>query len=320
MKKTALITGISGQDGSFLSEYLLSLNYNVHGLVRRLSVSENQDSRIKDLDVNLHYGDLLDEHSLYNIINWVKPDEIYNLGAMSHVRVSFDIPSFTLKNNIFSVLNILEFIKNLNPKIKFYQASSSEMFGNSIDKDGYQRMTTPMLPVSPYGISKLTSYNLVRHYRKAYNLHLVNGILFNHESYRRSSNFITSKVVKGAVEIKKGLKKNLILGNLDTQRDWGYSKDYVRAMHLILNQTQAEDWIVATGESRSVRDLCKYTFSKLSLNYEDFIIQDQKYMRPEELNVLKGDSSKIRSELGWKPEYTFEDMIDEMINYWMKAI
>ncbi len=320
MTKTALITGISGQDGSFLSEYLLGLNYNVHGLVRRLSVSENQDSRISHLDVNLHYGDLLDEHSLYNIINTVKPNEIYNLGAMSHVRVSFDVPSFTFKNNTLSVLNILEFIKNINPDIKFYQASSSEMFGNSIDDDGYQRISTPMKPVSPYGISKLASYHLIRHYRSAYNLHLVNGILFNHESYRRGSNFITSKVVKGAVEIKKGIKKRLVLGNLDTKRDWGYAKDYVRAIHLILNQQNPEDWIVATGEVRSVRDLCEYTFQKLSMNYLDYIVQDKKYMRPEELNYLKGDSSKIRNKLGWKPEYSFEDMIDEMIEYWMKVI
>jgi GDPmannose 4,6-dehydratase len=319
MTKTALITGISGQDGSFLAEHLLSLNYNVHGLIRRLSVSENQDSRISGLDLNLHYGDLLDEHSLYNIINKVKPDEVYNLGAMSHVKVSFDIPSFTLKNNVFSVLNIIEFIKNINPEIRLYQASSSEMFGNSVEKDGYQKLTTPMKPVSPYGISKLTSYNLVRHYRSAYKLHLVNGILFNHESYRRGSNFITSKVVKGAVEIKKNIKNKLILGNLDTKRDWGYAKDYVRAMHLILNQNTADDWIVATGETRSVRDLCEYTFKKLSMNYEDYIQQDKKYMRPEELKYLKGDASKITNELGWKPHYTFEQMIDEMIEHWMKV-
>ena len=320
MSKKALITGISGQDGSYLSEYLLSKNYEVHGLIRRLSVSENQDSRIKDIEVKLHYGDLLDEHSLYKLIDTIKPDEIYNLAAMSHVRVSFEIPAFTIKNNGLSVLNLLEFVRDFCPEVKFYQASSSEMFGNSIEEKGFQTLDTKMIPVSPYGISKLLAFNLVRHYRASYKLHLTNGILFNHESPRRGSNFITSKVVKTAVEIKKNLKDKLEVGNIDTSRDWGHSKDYVRAMHMIVNHDTPEDWIVATGKTRSVRDLCEYTFKTLGMNYVDYVVQNKKFMRPEELKFLKGDSSKIKKQLGWKPSYTFESMIDEMIEFWMNKI
>jgi len=194
------------------------------------------------------------------------------------------------------------------------------MFGNSIDSDGFQRLTTPMNPTSPYGCSKVLAYNLVNHYRNAYDLHTCNGILFNHESPRRGTNFVTNKVVKGAVEIKKGLKKNLVLGNLDSSRDWGHSYDYVRAMHLILNYKQPRNWIVASGENRTVRDLCEYVFNRLDLNYEDYIIQDQKFMRPEELKYLKGDATEIKDKLGWEPFYTFNTMIDEMIDSWMRKI
>ena len=202
--KKALITGISGQDGSYLSEYLLSLGYEVHGILRRHSVAENQDARIQQLDVITHYGDLTDELSLIRILQEVQPDEIYNLAAMSHVRISTDMPSFTIKTNSLGVLNMLELARLICPQAKFYQASSSEMFGNSIDEDGCQRLTTPMTPVSPYGCSKVLAFNLVRHYRAAYSKHYVNGILFNHESPRRGSNFVTNKVVKTAVQIKKG--------------------------------------------------------------------------------------------------------------------
>ena len=322
--KKALITGINGQDGSYLSEHLLSLGYEVHGILRRHSVSENQNSRLvkhgTDNIIHTYYGDLTDYPSLVRIVNHVKPDEIYNLGAMSHVRVSFDMPSFTIQTNALGVLNMLEVYRSFCPQAKFYQASSSEMFGNSVDDDGVQRLTTPMNPVSPYGCSKVMGYNLVRHYRHAYKLHACNGILFNHESPRRGSNFVTNKVVKGAVLIKKGKAENLELGNMDSFRDWGHSKDYVRAMHLILNHDTPEEFIVATGETHSVRDLCNKVFSKLNMDYKDYVVQNPKYMRPEELKYLKGDASKIRDLLGWEPEYTFDTMLDEMIVRWEKEL
>ena len=318
MTKKALIIGISGQDGSYLSEYLLSLGYEVHGIVRRNSVAENQDDRISHLDVTCHYGDLLDIPSLTRIISLVKPDEIYNLGAQSHVRISFDVPSFTIQTNALGVLNLLEICRAILPDVKFYQASSSEMFGNSIDEDGYQRKTTPMNPTSPYGCAKVMGYNLVRHYRAGYCMHTCNGILFNHESPRRGSNFVTNKIVKTAVEIKKGLKDSLALGNLNAYRDWGHSKDYVRAMHMILNNDEPGDWVVATGESRTIRDMCKTTFDYLGMNYEDYVTVDKRFFRPQELDFLKGDSTEIRERLGWKPEYTFESMVQEMVDHWME--
>ncbi len=324
MTKRALITGIAGQDGSYLSEYLLSLGYEVHGMIRRHSVAENQNHRLHRLnlneDIHTYYGDLLDYPSLVRIVNEVQPDEIYNLGAMSHVRISFDVPSFTIQTNALGVLNMLEVYRTCAPDAKFYQASSSEMFGNSVDDDGVQRLTTPMNPVSPYGCAKVMGYNLVRHYRHAYKLHACNGILFNHESPRRGSNFVTNKVVKGAVAIQKGLQDKLELGNMDSYRDWGHSKDYVRAMHMIVNHDQADEFIVATGETHSVRDLCETVFSKLGMNYEDYIVQNPKYMRPEELKYLKGDPSKSHEVLGWKPEYTFETMLDEMIERWQNEL
>lgn len=318
MSKVALITGITGQDGSYLSEYLLQLGYEVHGIVRRLSVAENQTERIQHVDekITCHYGDLLDEHSLYRIVEEVNPNEVYNLAAMSHVRVSFDVPSFTIKTNSLGVLNMLEAVRTKVPHAKFYQASSSEMFGNSIDDDNFQRLETPMRPVSPYGCSKVMGFNLTRHYREGYKLHACNGILFNHESPRRGTNFVTNKVVKGAVEIKLGLRDTLELGNLDSYRDWGHSYDYVRAMHLILNHHEPADWVVATGETKSVRDLCEYTFNCLGLDYKKYVVQNEKYLRKEEINYLRGDSSKIRRDLEWRPKYTFESMIDEMIQYW----
>lgn len=319
--KKAFITGISGQDGSYLAEHLLSLGYEVHGLLRRHSSSEGQDSRISNLKgVITHYGDITDEPALIKLVNEIQPDEVYNLAAMSHVRISFDMPSFTLKTNGLGVLNILEAVKSVSTSIKLYQASSSEMFGNSVDEDGCQRLTTPMHPVSPYGCSKVLGFNLVRHYRKAYGMHACNGILFNHESPRRGSNFVTSKVVKTAVEIKKGLANKLELGNLDSKRDWGHSKDYVRAMHLILNHDVPDDFIIATGETRSIRDLCEYVFEKLGMDYKDYVVQNPKYMRPEELNYLRGDPSKAMQVLNWKPTYTFESMLDEMIEHWSKIL
>ena len=322
IKKRALITGISGQDGSYLAEYLIEQGYEVHGIIRRSSVAENQDSRIVHLGDKIHtyYGDMLDNTSLTKIVLDVQPDEIYNLAAMSHVRISFDMPAFTIQTNGMAVLNLLEAYRLFAPKAKFYQASSSEMFGNSVDDDGVQRLSTPMKPVSPYGCAKLLAFNLVRHYRHAYNLHACNGVLFNHESPRRGSNFVTNKVVKTAVEIKMGMRDKLELGNLDSYRDWGHSRDYVKAMHMILNHETPDEWIVSTGETHSVRDLCRYVFEKLGMDYQRYIVQNPIYMRPEELNYLKGDSTRTREILGWEPEYTFETLMDDMINSWMQKL
>ncbi len=320
MTKTALISGVAGQDGSYLAELLLSKGYEVHGIIRRNSLPENQDSRIKDLNIHTHYGDLLDPFSLSRIIQEVNPDEVYNLGAQSHVRISFDVPSFTIQSNALGVLNMLEACRQFNPNIKIYQASSSEMFGNSVDEDGYQRKNTPMNPTSPYGCAKVMGYNLMRHYRAAYDMHTCNGILFNHESPRRGSNFVTNKIVKGAVEIHKGLRQELALGNLDASRDWGHSKDYVRAMHMILNNEEASDWVVATGQSRTIRDMCEITFAHLDMDYRDFVTVDPRYFRPQELDFLRGDSSEIREKLGWKPEYTFEGMVEEMVDHWLEIV
>lgn len=322
--KKAFITGISGQDGSYLAEYLLSLGYEIHGMVRRQSIAENQSVRLqpyfKTGRLFTHYGDLLDQTSIEKLLSEIKPDEIYNIAAQSHVRISFDIPQFTVQANSVGVVNILEAYKRICPTAKFYQASSSEMFGLTVEEDGFQRETTIMNPVSPYGCSKVFSYNMVRHYRRAYGLHAVNGILFNHESPRRSSNFVTSKVVKAACKIKLGLQDKLELGNMDSYRDWGHSKDYVKAMYMIMNHDVPEDYVVSTMETHSVREMCEVVFSYLGLDYKDYVIQNPKYLRPEELPYLKGDSTKIRSELGWKPEYTFESMLHEMCDHWMDVL
>ena len=320
MKKKAFITGINGQDGSYLAEYLLSLDYEVHGMVRRNSMSENQDSRVIHIadKITTHYGDLLDESSIDRILHEVMPDEIYNIAAQSHVRISFDMPQFTVKTNALGVLNMLESYRRICPNARFYQASSSEMFGNSVDDDGFQRETTPMHPVSPYGCSKMFGYSIVKNYRNSYKLFATNGILFNHESPRRGSNFVTNKVVKTAVQIHLGLTDKLELGNLDSFRDWGHSRDYVRAMHMILNHTEPDDFVVSTMETHSVRQMTKYVFEKLGMNYEDYVVQNKIFMRPEELQYLKGDSTKAREVLGWKPEHSFEEMLDEMVEYWIK--
>ena len=320
--KKALITGVSGQDGSYLAEYLLSLGYEVHGIVRRHSVAENQQYRIDGIkyDLKIFYGDMSDQTSIEKILTEVKPDEIYNLAAQSHVRISFDIPQYTVQTNAIGVINILEAYKRLCPEAKFYQASSSEMFGLTVEDDNFQRETTVMNPVSPYGCAKVFGYNIVRHYRRAYDLHACNGILFNHESPRRGSNFVTSKVVKIACMIKLGMVDKLELGNIDSFRDWGHSKDYVKAMHAIINHDVADDFVVSTMETRSVREMCEVVFKYLNMNYEDYITQNPKYMRPEELPYLKGDSTKIRTTLGWKPTYTFEELMHEMTDHWMDIL
>jgi len=316
--KKALITGINGQDGSYLSELLLEKGYEVHGILKRNSVAENQTARLDGVfnKINLEYADMLDLASLNRVLEQVKPDEIYNLAAQSHVRISFDQPIYTTQVVAIGTLNILESMKLLCPNSRFYQASSSEMFGNSFDEDGFQRETTPMHPTSPYGCAKVYGYNITRNYRNSYNLFASNGILFNHESPRRGSNFVTNKVAKEAVRIKYGLTDKLLLGNLDATRDWGHAKDYVNCMWLILQQDTPDDFVCSTGISHSVRELCEYVFGKLDLDYKDYVGVDQKYMRPEELTDLKGDSGKARWMLDWKHEYTFETMLDEMIEHW----
>ena len=319
MKKVALITGINGQDGSYLAEFLLEKGYEVHGTLKRNSVSENQTSRLDNVfdKLQLHYADLTDLSSLTRVIQEVKPVEIYNLAAQSHVRISFDQPIYTANVTGLGTLNLLEAVKLLNKNIKIYQASSSEMFGNTIDDDGYQRETTQLNPVSPYGCAKVFSYNMCKNYRNSYGMKIWNGILFNHESPRRGTNFVTNKVVKAAVRISLGLQDKLHIGNLNATRDWGHAKDYVEAMWLMLQSDKPEDYVCSTGVSHSVQDLCSYVFSSLGLDYSDHIVIDEKHFRPEELYNLKGDSSKLRNDLNWRPRYTFESMLDEMIEYWV---
>ena len=319
-KRKAFITGINGQDGSYLAELLVEKDYEVYGIVRRNSIAEHQESRIDHLvgnGVETEYGDLLDVSSLERMIRTIQPDEIYNIAAQSHVRISMDIPQFTVQTNALGLLNVLEAYKNNCPTARFYQASSSEMFGRSVDEDGYQRETTPMHPTSPYGCTKVFGFNMVQHYRNAYKLFASNGILFNHESPRRGSNFVTNKVVKSAVNIKKGLQDKLALGNLDAYRDWGHAKDYVRAMHMIINHKEPDDFVCATGVANSVRDMCDYVFSQLDLDYKNYVTQDPKFMRPEDIQLLRGDATKLKTTFGWKPEYTFEKLMDEMIEHWV---
>jgi GDPmannose 4,6-dehydratase len=319
--KRALITGINGQDGSYLAEFLINKGYDVYGTIKRNSVSENQTSRLDwiydKIKGNLIYADLLDVPSLIHALKISNPDEVYNLAAQSHVRISFDQPVYTAQATGIGTLNLLETVRVFNPGIKIYQASSSEMFGNSIDRDGYQRETTPMNPVSPYGCAKVFSYNICRNYRNSYDMFISNGILFNHESPRRGVNFVTNKVVKGAVEISLGKKEKLELGNLKASRDWGHAKDYVRAMWMILQQDNPDDFVCATGITNTVEDLVKYTFDKLDMNWLDHVKIDPKFFRPEELDVLKGDPSKLKKVTGWEPNYSFTTMIDEMIYYWV---
>jgi GDPmannose 4,6-dehydratase len=317
--KKALITGINGQDGSYLAEFLLEKGYEVFGTLKRNSVAENQTARLDKVydKIKLFYADLTDLSSLISVIQKTQPDEIYNLAAQSHVRISFDQPIYTAQVTGIGTLNMLEAVRLIKPDAKIYQASSSEMFGNSIDFDGFQRETTAMYPVSPYGCAKVYSYNICRNYRNSYNMFISNGILFNHESPRRGTNFVTNKVVKEAVKIKLGLSKKLALGNLDATRDWGHAKDYVEAMWMILQLENPDDYVCATGVSHSVKELCEYVFGKLELSYQDYVVMDEKFLRPEELNDLKGDPTKLKKHTGWKPTYTFETMLDEMIEYWL---
>jgi GDPmannose 4,6-dehydratase len=314
-----LLTGINGQDCSYLAEYLFELGHDVYGIIRRHSDTLNQQSRIEHIRDKLivFYGDMTDATSLEHVLEDVKPNYILNIAGQSHVKISFDIPIYTADVNALGALRLLDAYRRICPKARYLQASSSEMFGLSVEDDGYQRESTIMNPTSPYGGAKVFAYNMTRHYRRAYDLFACNSICFNHESPRRGLNFVTQKVIKTAVEIKLGLTAKLELGSMDSCRDWGHSYDYVRAFWLIINHDKPDDFVVATGETHSVREMCKTVFGYLDLDYKDYVVQNPKYMRAEELPYLRGDSTKIRTILGWEPTYTFEMIMKEMTDYWM---
>jgi GDPmannose 4,6-dehydratase len=316
---TAFITGVTGQDGSYLLKHLLSLDYEVHGLIRRHSVTSDQTKRIDEYlnhpKVKLHYGDLTDRTSLNKVLSSVTFDEIYHLGAQSHVRLSFDLPEYTTNTNALGTLYLLESVLEHCPKAKMYNASSSEMFGNSCDPDGFQRETTNMIPVSPYGCSKLFAYNICRNYRSSYNLFVTNGILYNHESPMRGETFVTTKVVKGAVQLKLGQLDCLYLGNLSAYRDWGHAEDYCKAMHMMLQLNEPDDFVCATGVTHSVANLVDYVFDSLGVS-KSLVKLDPRFLRPQELDYLRGDSAKLRNKTGWKPTYDFYSLLDSMISYW----
>lgn len=317
----ALITGINGMDGSYLAELLVSKGYEVFGIVRRHSIPQTQTLRIESLHTNknikLFYGDMTDSISIQNIISQVKPDELYHLAAQSHVQTSFELPQYTLQVNAGGTLAILETVKDISPYTKVYVASTSEMFGNCVDKDGFQRESTPMKPVSPYGISKFYGHQMSKIYRDAYELFVCSGVLFNHESSRRATNFVTSKVIIESLKVKKGVIDSVLLGEMNAARDWGYAPDMVHAMFLMLQQEFPKDYVIATGETRTVYELCKFVSSRLALDMTIYKT-DAKFIRPEEVWHLRGDSSLARKELGWKPTVTFEEMIDEMIAHFTK--
>jgi len=324
-RRVNFITGIAGQDGSYLAEHLIGKGEAVCGIVRRNSTPEHQSTRIAFLEeqelIRTTYGDLTDPPSLVRALREFKPDRVFNLASQSHVRVSFDVPRFTFDVNAVGVLNMLEACRAVVPQASFYQASSSEMFGNSVDDDGFQRLTTPMQPVSPYGCAKLAAFHLVRHYRQAYGMHACNGVLFNHESPRRGSNFVTAKVCKRAVEIANGKGDGTLwMGNLDSERDWGHAADYVQAMDLILDYETPRDWLIATGTSHSIRDLLALAFRPLGLDWRLHVQQDPQFMRPDELKFLRGDSTESQELLGWTPTRQFAEIIEEIVNHWQEVL
>lgn len=310
-QRTALITGITGQDGSYLAEFLLARDYKVFGMVRRSS--EETYERIKHVlhQIELVDGDLLDQHSLTNIIHHIQPDEVYNLAAQTFVPASFSQPLLTAEVTALGALRMLEAIRLIKPNARFYQASSSEMFGKVQETPQTER--TPFYPRSPYGVSKVFAHYATVNYRESYGLHATSGILFNHESPRRGMEFVTRKVTDGAARIKLGLSTTLPLGNLESKRDWGFAGDYVRAMWLMLQQDEPGDYVVATGETHTVRDLCRVAFEAVGLNYEEFVTMDSRFIRPAEVDVLLGDASKAKAHLGWEPSVSFEQMIGLMV-------
>ena len=320
MNKKALITGITGQDGSYLAEFLLAKGYEVHGLIRRSSSFNTErinhlyrDPHDKNAKLFLHYGDLTDGASLRLVLHTVGPDEIYNLAAQSHVRLSFDQPIYTVLSGALGTLELLEAIRDTQIPAKFYQASSSEMFGKVAETP--QRETTPFHPRSPYACGKVYSFWQTVNYREAYGLFACNGILFNHESPRRGETFVTRKITRGATRIKEGLQGKLFLGNLDAKRDWGFAGDYVEAMWLMLQQPQADDFVIATGETHSVKEFAEKVFGLLGLDWEKHVEIDSRYFRPAEVDVLLGDPSKARKVMGWKPKVGFDELVKMMVQY-----
>ena len=320
MSKRALITGITGQDGSYLAELLLEKGYEVYGLVRRSS-SINRP-RIDHLtraggdegasSIKLLYGDMNDSISLGRVVRDVQPDEVYNLAGQSHVRVSFEMPEHTADIDAVGALRLLEVMREMKPDARFYQASSSELFGNT--EISPQNERTPFKPRSPYAVSKLFAYWMTVNYREAYSLYAVNGILFNHESPRRGENFVTRKITLSAARIKLGLQQRLTLGNLEARRDWGFARDYMEAVWLMLQQPRPDDYVVATGEAHSVKDFLEEAFSYLDLDWREFVETDSKYLRPSEVNAVVGDASKARSILGWQPKVNFRELVRMMVD------
>ena len=317
--KKALLTGITGQDGSYLSEFLIKKGYDVYGIIRRSSSfntgridSIYQDPHVPQRRLHLIYGDLNDASSLNRILRTVQPDEIYNLGAQSHVRVSFDIPEYTSEITGLGTIRLLEAIRESGLKPKFYQASSSEMFGKVLEVP--QRETTPFYPRSPYGAAKVYAYWITVNYREAYNLFACNGILFNHESPRRGETFVTRKVTKAAARIKLGVQKELYLGNLDAKRDWGFAGDYIEAMWLMLQADTPDDYVIATGETHSVREMVELAFDRVKLDWKPYVKIDEKYYRPTEVDLLIGDASKAKQTLGWAPKVGFRELITMMVD------
>jgi GDPmannose 4,6-dehydratase len=310
-KKTALITGITGQDGSYLAELLLNEGYRVVGMTRRTSTDVHE--RIQHLvdDIEFVSGDLLDQSSVTSIIGRVKPDEVYNLAAQSFVPTSWDQPVLTGEFTALGVTRVLEAVRSVDPKIRFYQASSSEMFGKvqAVPQDE----STPFYPRSPYGVAKLYGHWITINYRESYDLYAVSGILFNHESERRGKEFVTRKITDGVARIKLGLARELRLGNLDARRDWGFAGDYVRAMWLMLQQPEPDDYVVATGATRSVGDFVRAAFAVAELDWERYVVVDPRYYRPAEVDLLVGDPAKARTHLGWEPEYSFERLVESMV-------
>jgi len=323
--KKALITGITGQDGSYLAEFLIKKGYTVYGIIRRSSSFNTQridhlyqDPHEKSRKLNLVYGDLNDASSLNALIRNICPDEIYNLGAQSHVKVSFEVPEYTAEVTGLGTTRLLEAIRDSGVKTKFYQASSSEMYGKVLETP--QTENTPFYPRSPYGAAKVYAYWMTVNYREAYNMFACNGILFNHESPRRGETFVTRKITMGLARIKLGLQKKLYLGNLDSKRDWGFAGDYVEAMWLMLQQPKADDFVIATGETHSVREFLQEAFDHVKLDWKKYVAIDKRYLRPTEVDLLLGDSSKARRVLKWKPKVNFKQLVHMMVDSDMQAV